>query len=60
MNNMACFQETFLTKDESFYDDLKDRRISEQHQHADEIGCTTMLNYHNHYHRSDILVTCDL
>ena len=64
-DNMACFHEISLTKGESFSDFLKDRPTSKkQHQHADELwvglGCTTMLDYHNHYLRSDILLLANV
>ena len=65
MNSMARFEENSLPNDEAFYDDLKDKPISKkEREHADNVwnglGCKTMLDYHNHYLQSDILLLADV
>ena len=65
MDSMDRFQETSLPGDQAFYNNLEDKPITaKQRKHADNVwdvlGCTTMLDYHNHYLLSDILLLADI
>ena len=62
---MKRFEETSLPDDQAFYNDLDNTPMTpKQRKHADnvwnDLGCTTMLDYHNHYILSDILLRADV